>query len=347
MSKQEKPTIRNLLIKIYKSFLPPPTHTNIPLDLESKHYLIFDEAGYLAANLDVATAVEEGAYLNGYEHYVKYGYKESRVFIRTPSQVAEISDKILDQYVSDTPTEHSALAIFEGEWASQLPGYLHGGPVPLFEDDRIKWLESQCKGGFVGKKILELGPLEGGHTFMLSKAGAASIISIEGNKKAFLKCLLTKELFGYHAKFLLGDFTKYLKTTDERFEYLLASGVLYHMSDPISVLENMARVSNAIGIWTHYFDENIISANPSLERKFNFEPKQVIRNGRSYSYFEQSYLEALAWGGFCGGSAPTSNWMKKDDLLMVLKDLGYSVTLGADSLDHPNGPCILLYAAKI
>lgn len=253
--------------------------------------------------------------------------------------------KTLDQYVDHAPSEQSALAIFEGEWASLIPGYQSGGWAALFQDDRIEWLGNQCN-GFAGKKILELGPLEGGHTYMLWKAGAESIVSIESNKKAYLKCLLTKELLGYHAKFLLGDFTKYLQTTDDRFDFLLASGVLYHMTDPINVLQNMARVSSSIGIWTHYFDAQVIKANPALERKFDFEPKLVTWHGRAIPTYQQHYLEALAWGGFCGGSVPVSCWLEKHDLIGVLQQLGYSVTLGADTPDHPNGPAILLYAAK-
>ena len=118
--------------------------------------------------------------------------------------------KTLDQYVDHAPSDQAALDMFEGEWASLIPGFQSSGWAPLFQDERVQWFDSQC-GGFAGKKVLELGPLEGGHTYMLWKSGASPIISIESNKKAYLKCLITKELVGYDAKFLLGDFTKYLQ----------------------------------------------------------------------------------------------------------------------------------------
>ena len=41
--------------------------------------LIFNEAEYLAANLDVAAAVKECSFLSGYEHYEKLGKSEGRM----------------------------------------------------------------------------------------------------------------------------------------------------------------------------------------------------------------------------------------------------------------------------
>jgi hypothetical protein len=53
--------------------------------------------------------------------------------------------------------------LFNGEWASNVPGF-GMGELKLFDDPRVKWLGEQM-GGFAGKRILELGPLEGGtHT---------------------------------------------------------------------------------------------------------------------------------------------------------------------------------------
>lgn len=38
------------------------------------------------------------------------------------------------------------------------------------EDYRIEWFE-RIVGGFSGKRVLELGPLEEGHSYMLEKGG--------------------------------------------------------------------------------------------------------------------------------------------------------------------------------
>src|SRR5215207_7217699 len=49
---------------------------------------------------------------------------------------------ILDCFCTQAPNPQTALDIFRGEWASQLPGdweRYQAGSVPLFEDDRIAW----------------------------------------------------------------------------------------------------------------------------------------------------------------------------------------------------------------
>src|SRR6058998_2055014 len=96
---------------------------------------------------------------------------------------------ILDYYVKSIPSEQNALDIFKGEWSSSLPpekGLQTGGVAALFQDGRVKWAVEQF-GGVEGQTILELGPLEGAHTYMLEKMGAASVTAIEANTRAYLK----------------------------------------------------------------------------------------------------------------------------------------------------------------
>ena len=81
--------------------------------------------------------------------------------------------QILNQYIMSAPSPQNAIDIFEGEWASELPDpSLIAGSITLFDDYRIKWFAEHL-GGFQNKTILELGPLEAGHTYMLERLGAA------------------------------------------------------------------------------------------------------------------------------------------------------------------------------
>jgi SAM-dependent methyltransferase len=251
---------------------------------------------------------------------------------------------ILDVYVSSPPSHEAAFRIYDGTWASYVPGYGLGG-TPLFDDGRIRWFEQQC-GGFKGKRVLELGPLEGGHTYMLSQAGAASITAIESNTIAFLKCLLVKNALKFDADFLLGDFRQYLDTCTVTYDLLLASGVLYHMTEPVKLLQDMAKVSRAIGIWTHYYDADVILKRDDLRRKFDSEPLVQHVGAREILAYKQRYLDALNSQGFCGGSAPISYWLSKDSILGVLSDLGFQVVVGQDAKDHQNGPAMTLFASR-
>ncbi|WP_228042676.1 MULTISPECIES: hypothetical protein [unclassified Tychonema] len=83
--------------------------------------------------------------------------------------------EIIDYYVKSAPSVQNALDIFQGEWASKLPGdlsLLNAGQSGLFDDARITWAVEQL-GEIKGKNILELGPLEAGHTYMLEITGSS------------------------------------------------------------------------------------------------------------------------------------------------------------------------------
>ena len=251
---------------------------------------------------------------------------------------------ILDSYSPDYPTLQVAFDLFKGEWSSAVPHYVTGH-IGLFEDGRVKWFEERCR-GFQGKTALELGPLEAAHTYMLALGGASRIVSIESNQRAFLKCLIVQQALKFNAEFLLGDFQPYLAATQERFDFALCSGVLYHLTDPVGFLTNLSRVSNSIGIWTHYYDADIIQNRPELKHKFLPTPKIVETPGRRLELYQQSYLNALEWSGFCGGPEITSFWMSRQAIIDHLEDQGLTITIGDDTPDHPNGPCFLLYAER-
>lgn len=255
---------------------------------------------------------------------------------------------ILDQYVASKPTPQNAIDIFQDEWSSMLPAEtnLKAGQAMLFEDQRIIWAEQQL-GDFKGKSVIELGPLEAGHTYMLEKAGSESILAIEGNTRAYLKCLIVKEVLNLkRSRFMLGDFVQYLRETNEHYDFCLASGVLYHMLNPIELIHLISKVSDAVLLWTHYYDETVLRANPDLAIKFHPMMNSEYE-GFKHTLYKFSYLDALKWSGFCGGSAPYSFWMPKEEILACLRYFGFrDLRVEFDTLEHPNGPSFCVFAAK-
>jgi hypothetical protein len=262
---------------------------------------------------------------------------------RSPEPAAQPS--ILDEYVTSAPSPQNAVDIFAGEWSSQVPG-ASAGPIPLFADDRVQWALDQL-GGVTGASVLELGPLEGGHTYMLSQAGASSVLAVESQTRAYLKCLIAKELVGMpSARFVLGDFMAYLRECDERFDLVFASGVLYHMRNPVETIGLTARAASRLFLWTHYHDEEIVRSSALLSPRFS------TAETSSYEGFEHTlhrfeYESALQLKGFCGGSAPHSNWLSRKDLLAALAHFGWQVkAVSFDTPDHPHGPALALVATK-
>lgn len=265
--------------------------------------------------------------------------------------IARLPDiSILNQYVPGAPSTQKALDIFAGEWSSKFPEHLNlrtsPGIAPLYEDFRITWANTLFD-GFAGKKVLELGPLELGHSYMLQQLGAEHIDSVEANTRAFLKCLIVKEvLSANHVHLMLGDFVEYLRQTSESYDWVVASGVLYHMKDPLELLDLIGQRANRILLWTHYYDPSLIEVSGGLSQKFG-SPELIVRNGVEVQIARYENQDALNWSGFCGGSAEYSMWISKNSLIEYLGALGFSeIEIGEDNKDHPNGPAILLCAHK-
>jgi hypothetical protein len=255
---------------------------------------------------------------------------------------------ILDQYITAKPSAQNALDIFRTEWSSELPAEtgLKAGHAALFADQRLVWAAQQL-GGFAGYRVLELGPLEAGHTYMLERGGAASVLAIEANTRAYLKCLIIKEVLNLtRARFMLGDFVAYLRESDEHFDLCLASGVLYHMLNPVELIYLATKVSDKLLLWTHYYDPQVIAANPNLAGKFSQTIETTYR-GFQHTLHQYAYLDALNWEGFCGGSTPHSFWLTKEEILACLRYFGLrDLRIEFDTLEHPNGPAFCVLGMK-
>ena len=123
------------------------------------------------------------------------------------------------RFAQHAPSAQRTVDLFAEGWASHLPiPGVHSGQHALFEDPTVRWLLRECE-GVLGKRVLELGPLEGAHSRMLQDAGAREVVGVESNARAYLKCLVAKELLSSdRCKFLFGDFREFLRTSGERFD---------------------------------------------------------------------------------------------------------------------------------
>ncbi len=277
-------------------------------------------------------------------------------WIKKALNVAEISSQkqnhtgILMEYVNSMPHPQNALDLFKGEWTSKLPGEwadLDAGSIPLFEDSRLAWFINQI-GGVRGKRVLELGPLEAGHTYMLEQYGATSVTSIEANPRAFLKCLIIKEILHLqHAHFYCGDFITYLKNNENRFDVCLASGVLYHTTNPVELITLLGAVTDKVYVWTHYYDKSLLSRKVHLIEQFS-EGVPANYAGFKHTVYRRKYpKEFLKWEYFHGGGTEYTYWLKREDIIKCFERVGLTkIIIGADDHDHQNGPNMMLAACR-
>jgi SAM-dependent methyltransferase len=262
----------------------------------------------------------------------------------TPSMVSTI----VNEYSHAAPSLQEAVNIFSGEWASKFPTscQIKAGQIGLFEDERIR-MGLASLGSIAGQRVLELGPLEGGHSYMLEQAGAREVVAIEANTRAYLKCLIAKEILGMQrVKFLCGDFMTYLRHSPPRFDFVLASGVLYHQTEPVELLQRLARITDRLLLWTHYFDEALVRRIPHFRDNF-----QITRESRyagfTHVLHQQEYGPAIHNPGFCGAGCTYSYWLERQTILDALKHVGFSqVTVLQDLPEFANGPYLLVAARR-
>ncbi|MBI2439765.1 MAG: class I SAM-dependent methyltransferase [Lentisphaerae bacterium] len=241
----------------------------------------------------------------------------------------------------------NAVDIFKGEWASALPGSLkvRSGTIPLFEDARIQWLNQRLS--VAGLTVLELGPLEGGHTWQLERLGAARILALEANRRAFLKCLIVKELLELkRARFRCVDFMAYLEAAPEPVDLCVASGVLYHLAQPVVFLEQVSRVAQSMFLWTHYYDETIIRRNQAIAFRFSAGVK-AEHGGFRHTLYRRNYGAGLFARRSYGGGESFGHWLSRDDILGALRHFGLGeIEVNFEQPDHPHGPCFALIARR-
>lgn len=269
----------------------------------------------------------------------------------TAAEQPEFSLEIIEKYCTDAPRAQNAIDVFADDWSSVLPdavGVDSGGFAGLFDDPRIDWMV-EVLGPVVGHRILELGPLEGGHTYSLeTKFEASEIVAVEANQRAYLKCLITKELLHTtRSRFLLGDFNHYMAELDEPFDLVVACGVLYHMEDPGRHIELLCRSADSVFVWTHFYDRDLIEAlGPNVSRKFTTRTT-AEHDGYRYTLHRQDYLDALGWGGFCGAGKQFANWIELEDMYNLFDRNGFAITAtGFEHLDHPHGPALAFIAQR-
>ncbi len=258
--------------------------------------------------------------------------EEDRTFQKGVSILDAAGGLKLKQYVDEAPSAQNLIDLIPG-WICRLPSSVPvtAGALELFAD---------------GKSIIELGPLEGGHTYMLLNAGAADVTAVEANSFGFLKCLIVKELLNLQrASFLLGNFVPWLAQGDKHADIVWASGVLYHMTDPVDLLESLSRVADTVYLWTHYVsDEEMPHGDP--RRTLITETLEVPWHEHALRLYRRPYLGA-DFPGFMGGVHPDPMWMERDHILLVLNTLGFNrIDILPGDPAHPQGPNFALLARR-
>lgn len=254
----------------------------------------------------------------------------------------------LDEYVTSTPTSQNAIDTLKG-WNQAFPAQfgVSAGDMHLHNDPRIAWA-IQKSGSLAGKRIMEVGPLEAWHTYMLEQQQPALIDAVEANRLSFLRCLVVKEIVGLkRTRFHLGDAQLWLEERPERYDLIVASGVLYHMQDPVRFLKALAARTDQIFLWTHYVDDNAMPPGDPRRGAFVNQPETLVYEGVNVVLYPRTYLQAWKSAHFCGGMHDIHRWMDRTSLLALLKVLGFDeIEIWGDEPQHAFGPACCIFARR-
>jgi hypothetical protein len=261
---------------------------------------------------------------------------------------AGMTGALLDDYVPEAPAHQNAVDSLPG-WTHALPPNfkIKAGAAASYSDPRIHWALKQY-GDIKDRRILELGPLEASHTYMIDQLAPRSIDSIEANKTAYLRCLVVKEILGLkNAHFFLGNFVPWLEEDNREYDLIIGSGVLYHMQDPIKLLCLIAQRCDAFYLWTHYFDENLMPIGDPRRKPFVGDVKIEDRLGLKVRLHARSYFSAWQSKAFCGGPYDLHYWLERDDIIAVIKAMGFNdIQISHEEPQHQNGPSFSVFARR-
>lgn len=180
------------------------------------------------------------------------------------------------------------------------------------------------------KTIVELGALEGAHSFMLAQhPGIQRVVAIEGREANLRKARFLQQLFQVpRVEFVQANLETADVTAFGKFDAVFCCGLLYHLPDPGKLLEQLPQIAPALFIWTQYCAEN--------------EACDIGNGLRGKTHLEGGANEPLS------GMSATATWLTLDSLRAVLARSGYAKTeIIFDDPKHANGPAVTIGAKRL
>lgn len=221
----------------------------------------------------------------------------------------------------------------------EVDGVRVGGDAILSKDPRMTWHMERI-GGVKDKTILELGPLEGGHTKMMIEAGAKKVVAIEGLSDCFLRCLIVKEAFNLkNAEFWFADFCKIVpeEFLPDKFDAVLAAGVLYHQKNPAKLIFDLASITDTVMVWSQVAND----IHPGGRTGF-VEAYENVYYGKWNNYGGIRTISE----SYCGGLNEEAFWMFPEEMKDCFEEAGFGHIVEKESGPTPHGDCLLFVASK-
>lgn len=215
-----------------------------------------------------------------------------------------------------------------GPWITQfvIDGVPSGGDYQVVNDGRVQQFLERFPNV---RTILELGSLEGGHTFTLARhKGVERVLAVEGRSANIDKAKFIGSLLGVsNVQFKQANLEQLELAKLGQFDAVFCCGLLYHLPEPWKLISQTPLVAPSLFVWTVYADEH--------------EATIEVDGLRGREYAEGGLNEPLS------GLSPKSIWLTLPSLLELLKRSGYRNIDILEKAQNPNGPAVSLAASLI
>ena len=214
-----------------------------------------------------------------------------------------------------------------GSWVTRfsIDGCEYGGSFDVRNDPRPDAFRTAFP---EAATILELGSLEGGHTFELARRpGVTSVVALEGRRANLARAQTAARLLkAGNVRFIHADLETVALQQFGKFDAIFCSGLLYHLPAPWKLLRQFKKVSSHAFLWTHYCKEE--GANTVMEGY-----KGTMKG-------ESGLDEPLS------GLSPHSFWPTLGSLVEMLKDAEFPMLdILHNEEDHRDGPAVMIVAS--
>jgi Methyltransferase domain len=206
----------------------------------------------------------------------------------------------------------------------RIDGADYGGAISAVGDPRV---EQFFRFAPDAETIMELGSLEGAHTFMLAeRPGTKRVLALEGRELNLRKSKFVQSLLpAQNVEFAQANLEHTDLAAFGKFDAVFCSGLIYHLPEPWKLIAQLPAVAPSLFIWTHYA--------PDAEA-------EIVSNGlRGKIHGEGGAAEPLS------GMSATATWLTLGSLITSLTRSGYeSVHVIQNDLTHANGPAVTIGA---
>ena len=192
----------------------------------------------------------------------------------------------------------------------------------------MKIINQQLRGNFKRKRVIDIGCLEGYFAAECALQGAR-VLGVEGKTINVKKCEFIKSVLGIkNLRFVKDDAMKVTKKKYGTFDVVLALGLLYHLDDPFTFLENLSKLCTGFLLLdTHVaLREQPTSGDwkPDLSSLTEFKFGKKTYMGRLYREFDSGATQISKDLSVTASlKNEHSAWLTEDSLVALLRDVGF------------------------